>query len=274
VFEEYRGQLSSRKLKEVNDAYREVAAMLSSGEAQRPAYSAILIDETQDFGEQALKLLRAMIEPGTNDLFFVGDGHQRIYSRNKAAMSKCGIDIRGRARKLYLNYRTTDEIRRQAVALLEGCEVDDLDGGQDETRRYKSLSHGPAPIVYPVEGLEAAATQAITFLKDGQQAQSAQDAWSVCVIAPSEKLRETLAQQVTAAGFSCVTITAHTNHADSRGVVHFATMHRAKGLEFDSVVVVAPEAYFGDPEATANQRKLMYVALTRAKRTAALICLA
>lgn len=274
VFEEYRGQLSSRKLKEVDDAYREVAAMLSSGEAQRPAYSAILIDETQDFGEQALKLLRAMIEPGANDLFFVGDGHQRIYSRNKAAMSKCGIDIRGRARKLYLNYRTTDEIRKQAVALLEGCEVDDLDGGQDETQRYKSLSHGPAPSVYQVEGLEAAAAQVIAFLKDGQQAQGEEQAWSVCVIAPSEKIREALAQQAMAAGFSSVTITAQTNHADSRGVVHFATMHRAKGLEFDSVVVVAPESFFGDPEETGNQRKLMYVALTRAKRTAALIRMA
>ncbi|ULR90339.1 UvrD-helicase domain-containing protein [Comamonas sp. B21-038] len=271
VFEEYRGQLSSRKLKEVDDAYREVAAMLASGEAQRPAYVSILIDETQDFGEQALKLLRVMIEPRANDLFFVGDGHQRIYSRNKAAMSKCGIDIRGRARKLYLNYRTTDEIRRQAVALLEGCDVDDLDGGQDEALRYKSLSHGPVPSVYEAEGLEAAAAQVIVLLKSGQQALSEQDAWTVCVIAPSEKIRETLAQQVTAAGFSCVTITAQSNHADSRGVVHFATMHRAKGLEFDSVVVVAPEAYFGDPEQTGNQRKLMYVALTRAKRTAALI---
>ncbi len=271
VFEEYRGQLSSRKLKEVDDAYREVADMLSAGEAQRPLYSAILIDETQDFGEQALKLLRAMIEPAANDLFFVGDGHQRIYSRNKAAMSQCGIDIRGRARKLYLNYRTTDEIRRQAVALLEGCEVDDLDGGQDETQRYKSLSHGLTPIVYQAESLEAAAAQVITLLKDGHQGQGEQDTWSVCVIAPSEKLREMLAQQATATGFPCVTITAQTNHAHSRGAVYFATMHRAKGLEFDSVVVVAPEAYFGAPEETSNQRKLMYVALTRAKRTAALI---
>ena len=51
-------------------------------------------------------------------------------------------------------------------------------------------------------------------------------------------------------------------------------MHRAKGLEFDSVVVVAPESFFGDPEETGGQRKLMYVALTRAKRTAALIRMA
>ena len=34
---------------------------------------------------------------------------------------------------------TTDEIRRQAVALLQGCEIDDLDDGHDETKRYKSL---------------------------------------------------------------------------------------------------------------------------------------
>ncbi|MFD2379327.1 UvrD-helicase domain-containing protein [Ottowia pentelensis] len=94
VFEEYRGQLSSRKLKEVDDAYREVAELLGV-ETRTPDYSAVVIDETQDFGPQALKLIRAMVPAGTNDLFFVGDGHQRIYSRNRAAMSKCGIEIRG-----------------------------------------------------------------------------------------------------------------------------------------------------------------------------------
>jgi hypothetical protein len=47
-------------------------------------------------------------------------------------MGCCGIDIRARSRKLYLNYRTTDEIRKQAVALLEGRDIDDLDGGQDD----------------------------------------------------------------------------------------------------------------------------------------------
>lgn len=271
VFEEYRGQLSSRKLKEVDDAYREVADLLLAEDKQAAEYSAIVIDETQDFGGQALRLLRAMIPRGPNDLFFVGDGHQRIYSRHRAAMSKCGIDIRGRARKLYLNYRTTDEIRRQAVALLEGCEVDDLDDGHDETRRYKSLSHGPVPSVVNVDGLEAAAEQVIGFIKAFREGKGVGEALSVCVIASSEKNREALAKQVQGVGISCVTITAQTNYSDSRDVVHFATMHRAKGLEFDSVVVVAPESYFGSPEETGNQRKLMYVALTRAKKWAALI---
>jgi hypothetical protein len=273
VFEEYRGQLSSRKLKEVNDAYREVAELLA-GTAPVSDYSAIVVDETQDFGPQALKLLRALIPVGPNDLFFVGDGHQRIYSRNRAAMSKCGIDIRGRSKKLYLNYRTTDEIRRHAVALLEGCEVDDLDDGHDETRRYKSLSHGPAPTVVSVEGLEACAQKATEFIKGWQATRQDGSSPSFCVIASSEKNREAMSSQLQAAGLSCVTISAQSNHADSRDVVHLATMHRAKGLEFDVVIVVAPSDYFGPPEETLTPRKLLYVALTRAKVGALLLKLA
>jgi hypothetical protein len=271
VFEEYRGQLASRKLKEVADAYREVATLLQAADAKAGDYSAVVVDETQDFGPQALKLLRALIPPGPNDLFLVGDGHQRIYSRNRAAMSKCGIDIRGRSRKLYLNYRTTDEIRRQAVALLEGCEVDDLDEGHDESKRYKSLSRGPAPAVVAVEGLESAAAQAIGFINALRAEAADGHAPTVCVIASNEKTREAMAKQLLAAGMPGVTITAQSNHGDARDTVHFATMHRAKGLEFDAVVVVAPEAYFGDVEQTADQRKLMYVALTRAKRAAMLV---
>jgi hypothetical protein len=273
VFEEYRGQLASRKLKEVDDAYREVAAMLEDSHAGSQ-YSAIVVDETQDLGPQALKLLRALIPRGPNDLFFVGDGHQRIYSRNRAVMSRCGIDIRGRSRKLYLNYRTTDEIRRQAVALLEGCEVDDLDEGHDEIRRYRSLSHGPVPDLVTVGGLEDAAAAAIRFVKDLRAGKNESDWPSVCVIASSEKHREALAAQLQRAGLSGVTISAESNHSDARGAVHFATMHRAKGLEFDAVVVVAPGAFLGNPEETVNQRKLLYVALTRAKRAAELIRIA
>jgi hypothetical protein len=84
VFEEYRTQLSSRKLKEVDDAYRDaVSLLIQDGIESR--YSAIVVDETQDLGPQAIRLLRAMVAPGRNDLFFVGDGHQRIYNRKKAA---------------------------------------------------------------------------------------------------------------------------------------------------------------------------------------------
>lgn len=269
VFEEYRGQLASRKLKEVDDAYREVAEMIAARGVDGSEYAAIVVDETQDFGPQALKLLRAMIPGGPNDLFFVGDGHQRIYSRNRAAMSRCGIDIRGRSRKLYLNYRTTDEIRRQAVALLEGCEIDDLDDGHDESRRYKSISHGPAPQILSVNGLEGAAAAAISFVKQWRTENG--ERLSFCVVGHSERVRDGLAQQLQAAGLACATINAQSNHAGAQDVVHLATMHRAKGLEFDCVVVVTPTSYMGAPEDTEGLRKLLYVALTRAKREALMV---
>lgn len=271
VFEEYRGQLASRKLKEVDDAYREVADLLSAGSEVSAPYSAIVVDETQDFGPQALRLLRAMVPHSSNDLFFVGDGHQRIYSRNKAAMSKCGIDIRGRSKKLYLNYRTTDEIRRQAVALLEGVEVDDLDDGHDETKRYRSVSHGPAPLVMDVKGIEGAGQETLNFVKHWTASRPDGPPLSFCVIASSEKNRDALSSVLQASGLRCLTISAQSNHANARDVVHMSTMHRAKGLEFDCVVVVSPASYLGNAEETATQRKLLYVALTRAKCGAALL---
>ena len=63
--------------------------------------------------------------------FIVGDAHQRIY-RNKAVLSKCGINVRGRARKLRINYRTTEEIRKYAFGLLKGVSFDDMDEEYDD----------------------------------------------------------------------------------------------------------------------------------------------
>jgi len=270
VFEEYRGQLASRKLKEVDDAYREIAEILLENQQDKPNYSAIVVDETQDFGPQALKLLRAMIPRGDNDLFFVGDGHQRIYNRNRAVMSRCGIDIRGRSFKLYLNYRTTEEIRQRAVALLEGCEIDDLDDGYDENKRYKSLSHGPTPEIKSAKGLDEAASLAADFILEWLDQNSDIDL-SFCVVSHSNKNRDALEMRLGNAGFKTVTISAQGGYDEGKGVVHLATMHRAKGLEFDGVVVVTPKEYLGPVDQTLDKRRLLYVALTRAKRGALLI---
>ena len=274
VFEEYRGQLASRKLKEVDDAYREVAAFMTKEQEagkKMPAYSAVVVDETQDLGPQALKLLRAIMPAGNNDLFLVGDGHQRIYARNRAAMSKCGIDIRGRSRKLYLNYRTTDEIRKQAVALLEGCEIDNLDDGHDETKRYKSLSHGPSPLMITLKGIEQATDKALELSRNWLSQTDEHGSTSICVITYSNDVRDASAKVFAKAGLKTAVIDENHNLSNKTEIVYFSTMHRAKGLEFDEVIVISPSEYLGDPLETDSKRKLIYVALTRAKKDAALI---
>jgi len=268
VFEEYRMQLASRKLKEIDDAYRDASILLAK-EAPAQSYSAIIVDETQDFSSQALRLLRAIVSKRPNDLFFVGDGHQRIYKKNRAAMSRCGIDIRGRSRKLYINYRTTEQIRKAAVALLEGVEVDDLDEGHDELKRYKSLSRGPEPIIETVPSLEAVLPRSAEFLSD-VVAGTAESGYTACVIAPNKAIRDQARKYFQGLGAATHTIEANERDPQDSTKLRFSTMHRAKGLEFDQVVVIAERSSLDGDDAD-QYRKLAYVALTRAKKAAALL---
>jgi hypothetical protein len=263
VFAEYRAQLSSKKLKEVDDAYHDAALLL---ESEIPPYTSIVVDETQDFGPQALRLLRAMVGSGTNDLFFVGDGHQRIYSRNRAAMSACGINIRGRSRKLYLNYRTTEEIRRFAVATLEGCEVDDLDEGSDEIKRYKSLSHGASPEVLSFSHLEDALSSLSAILKARPS-----DGRSTCVIVPTKHDASTVYSGLGHDTISAMILGPNEPDQSDSSIVRIATMHRAKGLEFDEVVLLTPKTTNDLSANSDTLKRLKYVALTRAKKSATVI---
>ncbi|MGH8170973.1 MAG: UvrD-helicase domain-containing protein, partial [Steroidobacteraceae bacterium] len=98
VFAEYHAQLRSANLREPEEAYRDALALLKRDGTSLGIRSAI-IDEAQDLSPAALALLRAAVPEGANDLFLVGDAHQRIY-RHKVTLSRVGIDIRGRGRKL------------------------------------------------------------------------------------------------------------------------------------------------------------------------------
>lgn len=268
VFEEYRALLSAARLKEVDDAYHDAAALLAVDKT--PAhYVGIVVDETQDFGPQALRLLRAMIPEGPNDLFFVGDGHQRIYARHRAAMSRCGINIRGRARKLYLNYRTTDEIRRQAVALLEGRDIDDLDDGKDDNRRYKSLSHGAVPEMTTASSLEQAVADAVARVDCWRRDNGDGSSPVVCIMTATNRLCEQVASALGAKSIPTRVIDARAVDDADGATVRVSTMHRAKGLEFDRVVVIAGGP--GVDKLDDDAARLLYVALTRAKSAATLI---
>src|SRR5262249_12605015 len=146
VFERYLQVLDGRGQQEWLQAIRATRRFL---EARRPPlpYRAVVVDEAQDFHAEEWKLIRALVPPGANDLFLAGDAHQRIYGR-KISLGRCGIQIQGRSSKLRINYRTTEEIRAWATAVLRGLEADDLDGGRDDATGYKALLSGPRPEVH------------------------------------------------------------------------------------------------------------------------------
>jgi superfamily I DNA/RNA helicase len=147
VVSRYREELNRRNGFEDADIIREARLFLEQEENKNSLpYRAVIADEVQDLRAADLRLLRAMVPPGPNDLFVVGDAHQRIYGHT-ASLGPCGIDTRGRSRRLRVNYRTTKEVRDWAVARLEGVAVDDLNDGTDTLRGYRSLRRGAAPVV-------------------------------------------------------------------------------------------------------------------------------
>jgi superfamily I DNA/RNA helicase len=113
--------------------------------ADKP-FSHIICDEIQDFSNLELTLLRLLVSEKENDLFLVGDPFQNIYGR-RINFSNSGIHIRGRrSRKLKVNYRTTEEIKKKAVSILFDEVYDDFDGEAESNAGYVSLMHGGDPL--------------------------------------------------------------------------------------------------------------------------------
>lgn len=274
VFEEYRHQLEKHGFREPEDAMRDATALLRQGKV-RVSLRSILVDEAQDMSTSAFRLLRAVIpEERANDLFIVGDGHQRIY-RKQVVLSHAGVNIRGRGRRLRINYRTTDEIRRYAVALLEGVEFDDLDAGADSNQGYRSLTHGEMPEVLALPTF-ADEVEAIAQWLTGS------DPSRTCLVARTNDLVSRYAEALEDRGIGTRKVQPHVAEDPNKPGLRVATMHRVKGLEYDRVVVAGlsedamplkvrvgrSEDAAVRHEAEIMERALLYVSLTRARKTA------
>ncbi|MEA3643562.1 MAG: ATP-binding domain-containing protein, partial [Lamprobacter sp.] len=159
------------------------------------------------------------------------------------------------------NYRTTEEIRREAVSLLEHVEVDDLDGGSDEIARYKSLLHGSVPEHIRGASMDRVRKGIAEFVAGCLHAHL--DV-KIGVMAPTVKLRDQLAKQLREAGYKVATVNHRERLSRKDALIFAMTLHRAKGLEFDAVVIVV------NRELDDELRKLVYVGMTRAKRAARL----
>jgi len=234
-------------------------------------YTHVIADEIQDLSNPELRFLRALTAKGPNDLFLVGDPYQRIYSR-KLNFKAAGINIQGRSRRLRVNYRTTEEIKRHAVSIVSGIEADDFDGNEESLKGYVSLLHGEAP-VYQLfanknQEFEAIASYINQCLEAGIRAND------ICVASYRNDSVDSLANYLTRnASIPC----RLWNRGDKDGVFAY-TFHRMKGLEFRVVILADVSAgtmpyhsgAYNDMDeeqkrqTDQTQRSLMYVALTRA----------
>lgn len=256
-----------------SELYNLVAGYLK--EHDEHPFAHIIADEIQDFSNPELRFLRALTPEGPNDLFMVGDPYQRIYNNRQINFGKVGINVRGkRSRRLKVNYRTTEEIKRQAVSIVQGCTYDDFDGEAETLNGYVSLMHGPKPEYILYSSANEERNGILDFI-----AECRDNGIAYGDIAVACRKRDDLRDIQSALHIANIPYQNidSSSGSDKNGVV-LSTLHNMKGLEFKVVIVmginknsfpIKPHNWseMNKKEQTnhlMNQRSLMYVAITRA----------
>lgn len=272
VFEEYRTLLDENQIWEPADMFRAARTILTT-DGSNAGFKHIIVDEIQDFHPQAFRLFRAMIPADQfprNDLFLVGDGHQNIYGHH-IVLGHLGIDIRGRGRRLKLNYRTPEETRRWAVSILHDQDINDLDGGKDSNKGYHSSMSGPEPVFVKCHSFDEEVNYIANWFKEIRDANPGHVS---CIAVRTNNEREQLAKALTQAGCKIHEITSDTTDSDDSTSLRITTMHRIKGLEFDHVCLsdCDPEQLSSlEAGRQSTERCLLHVAATRTKNSLLII---
>jgi superfamily I DNA/RNA helicase len=275
IFESLRAALQAQGLISRAGMFTRLAAELAG--RKHPPFDFVVVDESQDLSPAQLRFLAAIGKSdGTdrpNGLFFAGDLGQRIFQQ-PFSWKSLGVDIRGRARTLHTNYRTSHQIRSQADRLL-APEVADVDGNTEERRGTVSVFNGPAPVIRTFESEEAEIAAAADWIASRHEEGVAPHEIGVFVRSDAQLPRARAA--VERAGLPFKVLDEHVETA--HGQVSVATMRLAKGLEFRTVAVLACddeviplqsriESVTDDSdlaEVYDTERHLLYVACTRAR---------
>jgi superfamily I DNA/RNA helicase len=248
-----------------------LAAAVAS--ARNPPYTAAVIDEAQDVSVQQLRFFAALGGAKPNALFFAGDLGQRIFQQ-PFSWTSLGVDVRGRARTLRVNYRTSHQIRAQADRLLE-AQIADVDGNEELRGDAISVFNGSPPILrtFADEAAEIAAVTAWIIERLGEGV--APHELGLFVRSDAQLVRARAAVEAAAVPFKVL----DERIEGTSGFASVGTMHLAKGLEFRAVAVMACDdevlplqsriEEVGEDsdlkEVYDTERQLLYVACTRAR---------
>lgn len=232
-----------------------------------------VVDESQDLGVAHLRFLAALGQGRPDALFFAGDLGQRIFQQ-PFSWKALGVDVRGRARTLRVNYRTSHQIRSQADRLL-ASEVSDVDGNREERGRTVSVFNGPPPELRTFATPDEESRAVGAWLADRVKLGLLPHECGLFVRSDRELPRAKAAAD--AAGLPTVVLD---DQVETRpGHLSIGTMHLAKGLEFRAVAVMACDDEIvpsqerienvGDEadlrDVYDTERHLLYVACTRAR---------
>jgi superfamily I DNA/RNA helicase/mRNA-degrading endonuclease RelE of RelBE toxin-antitoxin system len=271
VLDAVRGRLHAEGYTTYAELFTRLAVQVETRK-HRP-FEFIVVDEAQDLSVSQLKFLAALGGKRPDGLFLAGDLGQRIFQQ-PFSWKSLGVDIRGRARTLQINYRTSHQIRTQTDRLL-GPELADVDGNTEDRRGTVSVFNGPAPEVRTFGKQEEENSGVSAWVEERSREGVMPHEIGVFVRSDAELNRARTAIAKTGLRFKMLDEHVET----TSGQVSIGTIHLAKGLEFRTVVVMACDDEIiplqsrietvtddNDLEEIYNtERHLLYVACTRAR---------
>lgn len=270
-------------LKKVNEKLREAHLLTMAGvyaavetnlrSQNKIPYEYIIADEAQDISVPELKLLAVFGQCHPDSLFFAGDNGQRIF-QSPFSWKQLGINIQGRSSTLRINYRTSQQIRKQADRLLPN-EISDVDGNTENRKRIISVFHGPNPQIKLFDSMEEEITHVAETIQEWRQ--DGIPANQIGIFVRSSNEIERAVQAVKQANEQHEILDNDMQSSDD--VIAIGTMHQAKGLEYRAVIVMACDEDVlpslerlqtagekSDQDEIYNtERYLLYVAATRAR---------
>lgn len=275
VYEEYQKQLKAAGKFDFEDYIIEAFKAVNAGKARNLPYVNIIVDEIQDLSEITMRLVRALIPGGQNDLFLVGDGMQRIYPGGYS-LPAIGIEIGGRSSLLRKNYRNTQQILRVAHAMIQNVQMDDMDADRTSaTEPELSIRTDALPTKKNFITLEEElnwVSVEIDRLLNNKRCKQGDIAILYRHTTPYKEQISKLISKL----HSIVEITK--DPANYFGdTLKYTTFHSGKGLEFKVVFIVGATDGQSVPqddwtlqgveleEYLNRERRLLYVAMTRAR---------
>ena len=273
VVEEYERLKQAGNYLDRAELFNRLSNHYNSLPAEQKPYSHVIADEVQDMANVELRFLRSLVAGKADDLFLVGDPYQKIYAR-RINFSAAGINIRGnRSRRLRLNYRTTEEIKRLAISAVRGFSYDDFDGASEKMDGYISLMHGSKPTYQQFR--EKSEEHAYLVEEVQQLIRSGLRPADITIAC---RTKDPLRDIKTALHQHKLPYYDLTSSSGEGTGIRLSTFHRLKGLEFKAVFLADvnertcpffPAELRGlegeeREEHLQSERSLLYVAITRA----------